>query len=426
MDLRVGNKYRAKKRLGAGSFGEIYSGENMTTHEEVAIKLESVRAKPHQLAIENKVYRSLSGAVGVPHIKWFGTEGDYNVLVMDLLGRSLEDLFQSCQRKFSRKTILMLADQMLARIEYVHDKGYLHRDVKPDNFMIGTGHQSNTVFVIDFGLSKKWRNSKTLQHIPFRDGKTLTGTARYSSINTHLGIEQSRRDDIEAIAYVLVYLSKGSLPWMGVHVDDHKQQNEVISERKIATNINILCEGLPPEFALFLSEIRKLDFADRPQYALYRQLFRNVFVREGFVYDYLYDWLRKPLPTISLLQCLPMLSVEDAEKPARPTPPMHSRPENRNAARPVVVEGTERPTLPTTPLIPLHSRPENRNTARPVGVEEAERRTRPTPPLTPRYSRPGNRNAAPLLPVPTMGHPAKRGLLVTPPILRKLPSHMRQ
>jgi serine/threonine protein kinase len=398
MDLRVGSKYRAKRRLGAGSFGEIYSGENLTTHEEVAIKLESVRAKQHQLLIENKVYRSLSGAVGVPHIKWFGIEGDYNVLVMDLLGRSLEDLFQFCQRKFSLKTILMLADQMLARIEYVHNKGYLHRDIKPDNFMIGTGHQSNMVFVIDFGLSKKWRNSKTLQHIPFREGKTLTGTARYSSINTHLGIEQSRRDDIEAIAYVLVYLSKGSLPWMGLRADSQKQQYEVISECKIATSVNILCDGLPPEFALFLSETRKLAFADRPQYALYRQMFRDVFVREGFVYDYLYDWLRKPLPTIAPFQCLPMLSVEDAEKSGRPT----------------------------QPLTPMHSRPENRNAARTVDVEEAERPSHPIPPLMPMHSRPGNRNAARLLPVATTGHPAKRGLLITPPIFRKLPSHVRQ
>ena len=150
---------------------------------------------------------------------WYGQEGDYNVMVLDLLGPSLEDLFNYCKRRFTLKTVLMIADQMLSRIEYVHSRDFIHRDIKPDNFLIGTNsknsgkNDSSTVYIIDFGLAKKFRDSKTGKHIPYRDGKELTGTARYASVNTHLGIEQARRDDLESIAFVLLYFLKGSLPW---------------------------------------------------------------------------------------------------------------------------------------------------------------------------------------------------------------------
>jgi serine/threonine protein kinase len=294
MELRVGTKFRLKKRVGAGSFGEIYAGENITNRESVAIKIESLQSRSLQLSNESKAYKTLSAGVGFPRIEWYGVEGDYNVLVMELLGKSLEDLFTQCQRQFSLPTVLMIADQMLARIEYMHSKGILHRDVKPDNFTIGTGQKSNTVFVIDLGLSKRYIDSRSGQHIPFREGKHLTGTARYASINTHLGIEQSRRDDIEALGYVFVYLLRGSLPWMGLRVQDKRRKYELISERKIATPIDQLCSGLPREFASFLTAARRLDFQDRPDYAAYRQSFRDLFLRERFTYDYQYDWISKP------------------------------------------------------------------------------------------------------------------------------------
>lgn len=293
MDLRVGSKYRLKKRIGAGSFGEIYSGENTVTKEEVAIKLETMQTRPPQLQGEARVYKVLSGGSGIPDIKWYGTEGDYNCMVMELLGKSIEELFNLCHRKFTLKTVLMLADQMLTRIEYIHNKGYIHRDIKPDNFTVGLGRKCAQIYMIDFGLAKKYRDSRTRQHIPFREGKQLTGTARYASINTHIGIEQSRRDDLESIAYVLIYLLQGSLPWQGIKAENRKERYEKIMEKKMTTQLESLCEGIPLEFSTFLSEVKRLEFQEEPNYSFYRQMFRDLLIRCGFIYDYQYDWVEK-------------------------------------------------------------------------------------------------------------------------------------
>ena len=134
-------------------------------------------------------------------------------MVMELLGHSLEDLFQYCGRKFTLKTVCMLADQMISRLEYMHTNNFIHRDMKPDNFLMGNGNKRNVCYMIDFGLSKRYKDAKTGEHIPYRDNKSLTGTARYASVNTHIGIEQARRDDMESIGYILLYFLKGSLPW---------------------------------------------------------------------------------------------------------------------------------------------------------------------------------------------------------------------
>jgi casein kinase 1 len=290
MELRVGGKYRLGRKIGSGSFGDIYIGTNVQTGEEVAIKLESIKSRHPQLLYESKLYKILAGGVGIPNVHWYGVEGDYNVMVIDLLGPSLEDLFSFCNRKFSLKTVLMLADQMINRVEYVHAKNFIHRDIKPDNFLIGLGKKANQVHIIDFGLAKKYRDPKTQQHIPYRENKNLTGTARYASVNTHLGIEQSRRDDLEAVGYVLMYFNRGSLPWQGLKANDKKEKYEKIMEKKMSTPVEILCKHFPCEFVTYLNYCRSLRFEDRPDYAYLRRLLKDLFFRESYQYDFVFDW----------------------------------------------------------------------------------------------------------------------------------------
>ncbi|XP_052822313.1 casein kinase I-like [Octopus bimaculoides] len=289
-DFFVGGKYRLLRKIGSGSFGDIYLGINITNGEEVAVKLEPVDARHPQLLYESKLYKILQGGVGIPHARWCSQDRDYYILVMDLLGPSLEDLFNFCSRRFTMKTVLMIADQMIGRVEYVQNRNFIHRDIKPDNFLMGIGRHCNKVFMIDFGLAKKYRDGKTRVHIEYREDKNLTGTARYASINAHLGIEQSRRDDMESLGYVLMYFNRGSLPWQGLKAATKKQKYEKISERKMSTPVEALCKGFPAEFAMYLNYCRGLRFAEAPDYMYLRQLFRILFRTLNYQYDYTFDW----------------------------------------------------------------------------------------------------------------------------------------
>jgi len=290
MELRVGKKYRLGRKIGSGSFGDIYLGTNVSTGEEVAMKLETTRSKHPQLVYEAKLYKLLQGAVGIPYIRWYGLEGTYNVLVMDLLGFSLEELFSRCGRRFSLKTVLMIADQVLLRVEYIHSKSFIHRDIKPDNFLIGRGRRSNVVYIIDFGLAKRYRDPKTHVHIMYREHKHLTGTPRYASINNHLGIEQSRRDDLESLGYVFLYFLRGSLPWQGLRANTKKQKYAKIMEKKMSTPIDALCKGFPEEFRIYFEYCRALRFADKPDYSYLRRLFKDLATRNDLDYDGGFDW----------------------------------------------------------------------------------------------------------------------------------------
>ena len=322
LDIRVGGRYRLSKKIGSGSFGEIFLGVNIQTHEEVAIKLESVTTKHPQLIYESKLIKLLQGGPGLPGVLWYGVEGNFNVMVMDLLGPSLEDLFNFCNRRFSLKTVLMLADQMICRAEYVHSKNFIHRDIKPDNFLIGLGKRASLVHIIDFGLAKKYRDSKTHKHVMFREGKNLTGTARYAGINAHMGHEQSRRDDLEAIGYVLMYFLRGSLPWQGVQGNTRHEKYQKIMEKKISTQIETLCTGFPNEFSECIRYARSLNFEDQPDYGYLRRLFKDLFVREGYEYDYVFDWTL--LNYYSSRTTRSRAATEECKQPISREQPRHS------------------------------------------------------------------------------------------------------
>jgi serine/threonine protein kinase len=178
MDRIVGRYYRVRRRIGAGSFGDIHNGEDVRNHRCLALKFEQFRARVPQLLYESKLYTLFAGGTGIRKLQWFGADETHSIMVTDLLGKSLEDIAVNCHRRFSVKTVLMLADQMISCIEFIHSKNFIHRDVKPDNFVIGLGEHSNQVFIIDFGLSKKYREPRTHMHIPYVEGKSLTGTAR--------------------------------------------------------------------------------------------------------------------------------------------------------------------------------------------------------------------------------------------------------
>lgn len=262
----------------------------------MAIKFEEINAKHQQLYAECKIYlwfHSDSTVLGqaIPQVHYYGVEGSKNIMIMDLLGKSLEDLFTDAKRQFSLKTVLMIADQTLKRIEYVHSRRIIHRDIKPDNFAVGYGKNAHRIYIIDFGLAKKFLSS-TGVHIKYREGKSLTGTARYASINTHIGIEQSRRDDLEGMGYVFMYFLRGSLPWQGLKARDVKEKYEKIKEKKIMTKVEDLCKGYADEFVQYCNYCRSLKFEDKPDYSHLRSLFKELFKREGFEYDYKFDWAK--------------------------------------------------------------------------------------------------------------------------------------
>lgn len=290
----VGLHYKIGKKIGEGSFGVIFEGTNMINQVPVAIKFEPRKTEAPQLRDEYRTYKHLTGSPGVPNAYYFGQEGLHNILVIDLLGPSLEDLFDWCGRHFSVKTTVQIAVQMITLIETLHGHDLIYRDIKPDNFLIGRPGQAdeNQIHLVDFGMAKQYRDPRTKQHIPYREKKSLSGTARYMSINTHLGREQSRRDDLEALGHVFFYFLRGQLPWQGLKAPTNKQKYEKIGEKKRTTQVHDLGANFPPQFAQYLETVRNLGFEETPNYEGYRKLLESALTDLGETMDGKYDWMK--------------------------------------------------------------------------------------------------------------------------------------
>lgn len=283
-------KYLCQKKIGKGSFGTVFEGINTKNNDKIALKLEK-RDKSKSGTLETEAYRLLYlQGEGVPKIYCYGNNSTHNILIQELLGDSLETIFNNTFRKFSLKTICVLGIEMIKRIQWIHSRHHIHRDIKPDNFTIGRDKNANKIYIIDFGLSKKYYSDSKQRHIKFCKGKSLTGTARYCSRHAHLGYEQSRRDDIESIGYVLMYFLLGSLPWQGLKVKNGEDHFDVIAKKKINTPFEDLCKGQPEELLKYFLYCDKLEFEEEPDYNLLIGLFQSMIDKHCVNCNYDFDW----------------------------------------------------------------------------------------------------------------------------------------
>jgi len=285
------NKYKITKKIGQGSFGRIYEGINLKTEELYAIKIEEI-CENTQLLEKEAIFLYYLKGPGIPTIHLYDSIEDYHILIESLLGKSLEVLFTESFNNFSIKDISMIGIQILNRLEYIHNKFVIHRDIKPDNFVIGLNSDNKNIYIIDFGLAKKYRSSKTLEHIKFRLTKKLTGTTRYASINALRGGEQSRKDDLESLSYMLFYFLRGNLPWQGAKGLTKVEKYRKIFKIKQSTDPNELCQNFPEEFKIFLLYVRNLEFEENPDYDYCRGLFETIIRKLNDKVDYNFSWCK--------------------------------------------------------------------------------------------------------------------------------------
>jgi len=292
----VGDRYRVGKKVGSGSYSDVHIAVDKISGDEVAVKIEWTKAeKTNKLLAEAELYQQFKHALGIPRVRWWGSQGEYNIMVLDLLGPSLDDHFKKLKR-FSIKTVVMLGKQMIDRLEEVHERGILYRDMKPHNFLMGLGEKgSGRVHLVDFGLAKRWNDEVTGVHakLNIKKGRGITGTVRYSSPNVHEGYDASRRDDLLALGYTLLHFLRGGLPWLRITAKDKKHRNELIRRKKTQTSDEDLCQGFPRELVEYFTYCRALEFYDRPDYMRLQRLFDDLMDRKGYVNDLSFDWTPK-------------------------------------------------------------------------------------------------------------------------------------
>ena len=290
--LSFNKRFKILRKIGNGSFGDVYNGVDITTNNSVAIKVETKEMRVSRLKCEYELYELLKEGErvrkGIPEVYYFGSFQGKNVMVMEKLGFSLEALFNKLKRKFSLQTVLLIGMQLLDLFQFIHKKKIIHRDIKPDNFLIGREGRKDIIYMIDFGLSREFKHGR--KHIHYSESRSLTGTLRYASMRNHIGIEQSRRDDLESLGYMLVYFMKGKLPWQGLKGKDKKEQRSKIKFTKISTRLSELCSGLPGEFYNYLCYCRNLEFSETPNYTYLKGLFKKLYSSK-FGKTIHYDWL---------------------------------------------------------------------------------------------------------------------------------------
>eukprot|EP01026_Neomeris_dumetosa_P052217 TRINITY_DN46137_c0_g2_i3.p1 TRINITY_DN46137_c0_g2~~TRINITY_DN46137_c0_g2_i3.p1 ORF type:complete len:611 (-),score=72.86 TRINITY_DN46137_c0_g2_i3:25-1857(-) len=285
--LEVGNAvYKVDLRLGKGGFGQVFSGRQVNGRgkkEEVALKLEHKSSKGCQngeAPYEWQVYEQLGAVEGVPRVYHKGFCHDFFTMAMELLGSSLWDLWNKNAQRLSEAHVAAFAVEAIAILRRIHDKGFVHGDIKPENFLMGpTGSEKERhLYLVDLGLATKWRESNG-HHVPYdQRPDDFRGTVRYASVHSHLGRKSSRRDDLESLVYTILFLVKGRLPWQGFQGDNKSFQ---VARKKIQTSTDSLCKGLASAFKEFSEAVYALKFDEEPEYDYYMYTFLQLVPKDS-------------------------------------------------------------------------------------------------------------------------------------------------
>ena len=286
------NKYKLIKKIGKGSYGIIYLCKDIASNEFFAAKLQNKNIYTNSLQNEYQIMKDIN-IDKIPNAKFYGENNLYNILIMQLLGKSLEDIFEKIlhKQKMPIHSVCNIAIQIIDILEQIHNKNYIHRDIKPSNFLFGNNSfNNNIIYLIDFGLAKKYRESNNAEHYEIKEENKLIGTARFASINAMEGLSQSRRDDLESLGYMLIYFLKGKLPWQNFLIKNKEERYNKIKQTKKEISINELCSDCPEEIGQYITYVKNLKFDEEPNYNYLKNLFYEILNKTGNKFDYLYDW----------------------------------------------------------------------------------------------------------------------------------------